>query len=294
MTLTPNSDLDLITDQQLAPGLYLVATPIGNLQDITLRALSVLRRADLILCEDTRETGKLLSYYGIKKPLQVYNDFSEHREHGEIVRRIGAGEILALVSDAGMPLLSDPGYQLARAVIEADLPVSSIPGASAILSGLQLSGLPTDAFLFLGFLPTKTGERKKRLTDIAAVQASVILFERAQRVIDVLGDVQDVLGNRRVAVARELTKLFEDVRRGPVAEVIADIESRPIKGEVVVVIDRGAAVSATDDESIIRALRTEMADKSRRDAVDAVASALNLPRRHVYDLSLNMDADDQE
>lgn len=296
MTTSPNDlpELPELPEQRpLKPGLYLVGTPIGNLQDITLRALHVLKSADVILCEDTRVTGKLLSYYGISSSLQVYNDFSEHHNHGPILDRIRAGKIVALVSDAGMPMMSDPGYQVVRACVAADVMVTSIPGPSAILTGLQLSALPTDAFLFLGFLPNKSGERKKRLQDVLNVQATIVLFERAQRVPDVLADIRAVCGDRQVAVARELTKLFEDVRRGTVDAVLQSIADHPIKGEVVLMIDRSDKNAVLDDDALVQMLQQYLEHESMRDAVDRVAADTNMPRRRVYDLALTLKDRDE-
>lgn len=285
----PETDL-LTSDNEhaFAPGLYLVATPIGNLGDITLRALDLLRRADLVLCEDTRVTGKLLSHYDIKARLQVYNDLKEHGDHGAIVQRIRDGGVVALVSDAGMPMLSDPGFQLVQAVQGAGAMVTSVPGPSAILSALQLSGLPSDAFLFLGFLPNKTGERKKRLQALQAVPATLILFERAQRVADLLHDARAVLGTRRVAVVREITKLFEEVRRGDIAEILAGIAAEPLRGEVVVLIDRSGEDAGANDAAIGVALQRALKTLSRRDAVDMVAASLSVQRRRVYDIALKL------
>ncbi len=282
-----------MTEKKPSPALYLVATPIGNLRDITLRALDTLHAADLILCEDTRVTGKLLQHYGIQKPLAVYNEQREKQDHTPVIDKIRAGAVVALVSDAGMPLLSDPGYQLVQACLDADIPVTSLPGASAILTALQLSGLPSDAFLFLGFLPNKTTERKTKLRNLADVPATIVLFERATRVPDLLRDIQETLGPRNVAVARELTKLFEDVRRGAITAVQQSLITTPIKGEVVVLIDRAKEPSdATDDTAIIAALRTHMATKPLRVAVDDVCGLLALPRRRVYELALQLRDDD--
>lgn len=276
------------------PGLYLVATPIGNLGDITLRALEALRAADLILCEDTRVTGQLLKHYDIQKPLQVYNNQTESRDHGDVIRRIQDGARVALVSDAGMPLLSDPGYQLVQACQAAEVMVTSMPGASAILTGLQLSGLPSDAFLFLGFLPNKSGERQARFREISGIKATVILFERADRVPDVLNDIQIAIGGRSVAVARELTKMFEDVRRGKIDAVQQSIKDNPIKGEVVLLIGRASDQGTLNDDEITALLATHMADKPLKTAVDDVAGLTGVQRRHVYDLALKYrDSKDQ-
>lgn len=275
--------------KSLLPGLYLVATPIGNLGDITLRALDVLRAADLVLCEDTRVTGSLLRHYDIRKPLAVYNDHTESSNHDPVIDRIRSGAVVVLVSDAGMPLLSDPGFQLVRACREAGVLVTSVPGASAILSALQLSGLPSDSFLFAGFLPTRSGERQVRLRDFSGIRATVILFERADRVSDLLSDIQTVMGDRTVAIVREMTKLFEEVRCDRIDSVQQSLVSRPIKGEVVVLIDRGAEGAGLLDDTALRVLLIErMAEKSLKTAVDDVCGLTGHPRRHVYTMALRI------
>jgi 16S rRNA (cytidine1402-2'-O)-methyltransferase len=271
-----------------APGLYLVATPIGNLQDITLRAIAVLKAADVILCEDTRVSRKLLQYYDITRPLLVYNDQSEQHGHEQTLDRIRSGQVVALISDAGMPLMSDPGYQLVRTCQDAGLMVTSIPGPSSILSALQISGLPTDAFLFLGFLPNKSGERQKRLRSVAGVAATLIMFERAERVHDLLQDVQVACGDRSVAVVRELTKMFEQVRRGLVTDILVGIKNDPLRGEAVVLVDRMSEGTELGDDVLLELLRTHLAEGTLRAAVDQVVADTGAPRRHVYDLALTL------
>ena len=286
--MSPSPVSESISENRLKPGLYLVATPIGNLGDMTLRGLDILRAAHLILCEDTRVTAHLLRHFDISCPLQVYNEQTEGRDHSALIDRIQKGEIIAIVSDAGMPMLSDPGYQLVQACIKADILVTSAPGASSILTALQLSGLPSDAFLFMGFLPNKTGERQSKLREMAGVPATLILFERAQRTDELLRDVRDVLGDRRVVVARELTKLFEDVRRGSVDQVLESLDQNPIKGEVVVLIDRKQKDAAAGLDEVTDLLRAHMADKPLRVAVDDVTGLTGMPRRTVYDMALRL------
>ncbi len=277
----------------LPPALYLVATPIGNMGDMTFRAVETLRGVDLILCEDTRVTRKLLSHYDIHVPVGVYNDLSEGRDPDFILDQIAGGKSVALVSDAGMPLISDPGYKLVRGCAARGIRVTSVPGANAVLTALQLSGLPTDAFLFLGFLATKSSARRAALADVATVPATIICYERADRVAGLLADVQAAMGGRAVAVARELTKLFEDVRRGSVADVLAGLEANPIKGEVVVLIDRAGADTQeellSEDERIIAALRERIAAGDRmRAAVDAVSGSMGVARKRVYTLAIGL------
>ena len=221
----------------LVPGLHIVATPIGNMRDITLRALDVLREADLIACEDTRVFAKLASHYGIAAPTVAYSDATQDAAEPKIVRALAAGKRVALVSDAGMPLISDPGYRLVRAALAGDHVVTSAPGASAVPMALALSGLPTDRFFFGGFLPAKESERRRAIASAAAVPATLVFFEAPHRLAASLVDLADLLGSRPAAIARELTKLFEEVRRGPLTELAQHYALHPdVKGEIVLVI----------------------------------------------------------
>ena len=221
----------------LAPGLHIVATPIGNMRDITLRALDVLHAADLIACEDTRVFAKLASAYGIAAPTVAYSDATQDAAEPRIVRALAAGKRVALVSDAGMPLISDPGYRLVRAAIAGGHVVTSAPGASAVPMALALSGLPTDRFFFGGFLPAREGERRRAIAAAANVPATLVFFEAPHRLVDSLVDLADLLGPRPAAIARELTKLFEEVRRGPLTELAEHYARHPdVKGEIAVVI----------------------------------------------------------
>ncbi len=273
----------------LMPGLYLVATPIGNLGDITLRAIETLKSADLILCEDTRVTRTLLAHYQIDRPTRVYNDQSEGRDHQGVVDQIAAGRVVAIVSDAGSPLISDPGYQLVRAVQAAGLRVVTVPGASSVISAVQLSGLPSDAFYFAGFLPNRSAERQRRLRELMSIPATLIFFERAERVMAFLEDAITVLGDRDVAVVREITKMFEEVRRENISNIKKSIQDKPLKGEIVVLIDRGPGLVMVDDVTIIKELRARIAKgDSRRDAVDTVAATLGVVRRRVYSLAVEI------
>ena len=268
-------------------GLHIVATPIGNAADITLRALDVLRGADLIACEDTRVTGTLLARYEIGTRRLAYNDHNAERVRPLLLERLRRGARIALVSDAGMPLVSDPGYKLVRAAIAENLPVTTVPGASAPLAALALSGLPSDRFLFAGFLPSRSAARRHVLAELAAVPATLILFESARRLGEALADMAAVLGDRPAAVAREMTKRFEEVRRGALAVLAAHYhEAGSPKGEIVIVVgppasappkDEAAAAATLDDM-----LREALAGASLRDAAAAVAIASGLPRRAVY------------
>jgi 16S rRNA (cytidine1402-2'-O)-methyltransferase len=267
------------------PGsLYLVATPIGNLEDITLRALRMLREADLIACEDTRQTGKLLRHFEIvDKPMVSYHEHNEAARTPELVTKLEDGSNIALVSDAGTPLVSDPGYRLVTAAIGAGIPVVPIPGASAVLGALAAAGLPTDAFRFGGFLPAKTGQRKKTLEELRAESCTLIFYEAPHRIIDTLSDIVAVYGERPVVVARELTKLHEEFLRGTADEVRAQLAARPsVKGEITLVIGKGqsAPVPANSVEEAVREL--EQKGVPRMDAIKQVARERGLSKREVY------------
>lgn len=272
------------------PALVLVATPIGNLGDISVRAIDELRRASVIACEDTRRTGMLLKHLGVEhSPFVVCNDHTEARVAGELVARIEAGERVVLVSDAGMPAISDPGQRVVEAAVEAGLTVSSVPGPSAALTALVTSGLPTDRFCFEGFLPRSGAQRADRLTQIAREGRTTVLYESPRRVARTLADLASAAGpGRRVAVARELTKLYEDVWRGTLAEAVeAHVGTEP-RGEMVIVLE-GAAPAVMTDERIVAALRREIAEgATRRGAVDAVVDGLGVAKRRVYDLALDL------
>jgi 16S rRNA (cytidine1402-2'-O)-methyltransferase len=270
-------------------GLVIVATPIGNAGDITLRALDLLRKADRIACEDTRVTGRLMARYGIATPLLAYHEHNAARMRPLLLERLRRGETIALVSDAGTPLVSDPGFKLVRAAVEGGVPVTALPGASATLAALVLSGLPTDRFFFAGFLPPRTAARRSELAALAAIPATLVFFESAGRLAETLADMAVELGARDVAVARELTKLYEEVRRGTATELAAHYAAaeRP-KGEIVVVVGPPAAAEEASDAMIDDALRTALTQASLRDAVASVAAALAAPRRRVYARALTL------
>jgi 16S rRNA (cytidine1402-2'-O)-methyltransferase len=272
------------------PGLTIVATPIGNRNDVTLRALAVLGAVDVVACEDTRVTARLLAMHGLKARLLPYHEHNAERMRPQLLARLAAGERVALVSDAGMPLVSDPGYKLVRAAIAAGLPVTAAPGPSAVLAALVLSGLPSDRFLFAGFLPAKAGPRRAELAALAAVPATLVFFETAPRLAASLADMAAALGPRSAAVARELTKLHEEVRRAPLAELAAHYETAgPPRGEIVVVVGPPAAPAAAAVD-LDAALRQALAGASLRDAVAEVAAATGRPRREVYRRALALGA----
>jgi 16S rRNA (cytidine1402-2'-O)-methyltransferase len=262
--------------------LYLVATPIGNLEDITLRALRVLREADVIACEDTRQTGKLLAHFGIDKPTVSYHEHNEAARTQELLARLEAGAQVALVSDAGTPLISDPGYRMVTAAIAAGIPVVPVPGASAVLGALAAAGLPTDAFRFCGFLPAKSGQRRKALEELRKEDCTIIFYEAPHRIVDTLSDVSAVYGDRPVVVARELTKFYEEFLRGTADQIGAQLAARPsVKGEITLLIGKGApAVATTSVEEAVREL--EKTGLARMDAIKQVARERGLSKRDVY------------
>ena len=266
----------------LAAGLYVTATPIGNARDVTLRALDVLKAVDLIVAEDTRVTAKLLAIHGISKPLAAYNDHNAARERPRLLARLRDGARIALVSDAGTPLVSDPGFKLVRAVIEERLPVHAIPGASAALTGLVLSGLPSDRFLFAGFLPPKPGERQTALEELKTVRATLIFFESGPRLADSLKQMADVLGARSATVAREMTKLHEEVRRGTLDELARAYagEAAP-KGEVTLLVSPPHEAEA-DFAAVDRALDAALAFMPLKPAAELIADLTGVPRKAIY------------
>ncbi len=278
-----------LLDRPLAAGLYLVATPIGNLSDISLRALSVLARAPLIAAEDTRHSKKLLSHFGIDTPLTPYHEHNAERERPKLLARIRSGYSVALISDAGTPLVSDPGYKLVREALDEGLTVTSIPGPSATLAALTSVGLPTDTFLFAGFLPPKSCARQTRLAALKDVPATLILFETAPRLAKALADMAEVLGPREAAIARELTKLHETVLRGTLDALAGDLAEQTLKGEVVVVIAPPRAdETEIDDARILADLKAALETQSFRDAVRGVTEAHGVKRARVYELGLSL------
>jgi 16S rRNA (cytidine1402-2'-O)-methyltransferase len=275
-------------DDPLAPGLYVVATPIGNARDITLRALDILKQADLIAAEDTRVTSKLLAIHGISRPLMAYNDHNAARERPRLLGRIGGGARIALVSDAGTPLVSDPGFKLVRAAIEEGVRVEALPGASAALTGLVLSGLPSDRFLFAGFLPPRSGERQSALEELKAIRATLIFFESGPRLAESLRDMNSVLGLRSGAVAREMTKLHEEVRRGTLADLAVGYEKDGApKGEVTVLVSPPHAAEA-DFAAVDAALAAALAFMPLKPASEMIADLTGVPRKAVYARGLEM------
>ena len=273
---------------RLAPGLHVVATPIGNLGDITLRALQALAGANLIACEDTRVTRKLLDRYAIKTPLVPYHEHNAAQARPVLLRRLAEGASIALVSDAGTPLISDPGYKLVRAAAEAGHAVTTLPGASALLAALTVAGMPTDQFLFAGFLPPKEAARRARIAELARIPATLVLYETGPRLGAALADLAAGLGAERgAAVCRELTKLHEEIRRTDLASLArAYDEGAETRGEFVVVVGPPAAASLIEAQDVDALLRRALATESLKNAVEAVAAATGHKRRLVYQRAL--------
>ncbi len=272
----------------IKPGFYLVSTPIGNLRDITFRALDVLSSVDLIICEDTRVTGKLMRAYGFKKKMQVYNDHATEGQRDKLIEAVQNNLSVAVMSDAGTPMVSDPGYKLIRLAIENDLYVTTIPGPNAVLPALQLSGMPTDKFSFLGFLPNKTMARQKALNEWDNTPGTLVMYETGPRLVDSLKDIKKVLGNRQVAVARELTKIYEETRRGTLKEMILHYENEGApKGEIVLIVGQPVEEIISTD-SIENQLKQALTTMSVRDAAELVAKATGKPKKTIYTLALKL------
>ncbi|ADZ68477.1 16S rRNA (cytidine(1402)-2'-O)-methyltransferase [Polymorphum gilvum] len=271
----------------LEPALYVVSTPIGNLGDITVRALETLAAADLICCEDTRVTATLTLRFGLAAPLMAYHEHNAERQRPKILAALAEGRTVALVSDAGTPLVSDPGYRLVRAVLEAGHRVVPVPGASAPLAALVASGLPSDTVLFAGFLPQKGGPRARRLAELAAVPATLVLFESPHRLAASLAAMAGALGAREAVVARELTKRFEEFRRGTLAELAAHFAEHPPKGEIVVLVAPAAeAAHEASEEDAEALLRVALADMPVAAAAKDVARRTGLDRKDLYQMAL--------
>jgi 16S rRNA (cytidine1402-2'-O)-methyltransferase len=276
----------VIEAPKAAAGLYLVATPIGNLGDISLRALEVLAGVDVIACEDSRITRKLIDRYGIATPLTPYHEHNAAEARPKLLARLAKGEAVALVSDAGTPLISDPGFKLVRAATETGHAVTALPGASATLAALNVAGLPTDRFFFEGFLPPKQIARQKRIAELPTVPATLVLFESGPRLADALADLADGLGARDAAICRELTKLHEEVRRGTLVDLArAYADGGETRGEIVIVVAPPGEATG-EDADVDGLLRRALTRVSLKDAVGEVALATGRPRREVYQRAL--------
>lgn len=276
-----------MSDDRLPPGLYIVATPIGNLGDLTPRAADVLRRADLVLAEDKRVTAKLLAHAGARTRMQAYHDHSGEEQRAGILGRLGS-EAVALVSDAGTPLISDPGYKLVRAARQAGHAVHTLPGPSALIAALTLAGLPTDRFLFAGFLPAKAKARADAIAELAPVRASLVFYESGPRLADSLAALRDGLGPREAAVVREISKLHEECVTGMLDELAERYATAAPKGEIVLVIGPPPAAAAATDDALDEALRLALAEHSPSRAAALVAEQLSVPRKRAYARALEL------
>jgi 16S rRNA (cytidine1402-2'-O)-methyltransferase len=282
--------------EPIAPGLHVVATPIGNLRDITLRALATLAAADAVIAEDTRVSRNLLAHYGIATPLVAYHEHNAAAMRPVLIARLQKGDKLALISDAGTPLVSDPGFKLVAEALAAHIPVTSAPGPSAVLAALVVAGLPTDRFFFEGFLPAKSGARRARISELSAIPGTLVLFESPRRLAETLADLAAVLGPRQAAVARELTKHFESVRRGALTDLAADYErDGPPKGEIVLLVaPPGEDAPALDGAAFDEKIRAAMEKFSLKDAASIVAAETGQPRRKIYARALELSAGAKE
>ena len=282
--------------EPIAPGLHVVATPIGNLRDITLRALATLAAADAVIAEDTRVSRHLLAHYGIATPLIAYHEHNAEAMRPQLLARLKKGDRLALISDAGTPLVSDPGFKLVGEAVAAGVPVTAAPGASAVLAGLVVAGLPTDRFFFEGFLPAKSGARRARIAELAAIPGTLVFFESPRRLGETLADLAAVLGPRPAAVARELTKHFESVRRGTLDALAGDYEREgPPKGEIVLLVaPPGEDAPILDGAALDDKIRAALAKFSLKDAASVVAAETGQPRRKIYARALELSGEARE
>jgi 16S rRNA (cytidine1402-2'-O)-methyltransferase len=286
-----------VADAQVATGcLYLVGTPIGNLEDITLRALRILKEADQIACEDTRHTQKLLTHYDIHKPLVSYHEHNELTRAPELVMAMEQGAKIALVSDAGMPLVSDPGHRLVTLCLRHRIPVVPIPGPSALLASLSASGMPSEEFLFMGFLPARSGERRRALERLRIEERTIILYEAPHRVAECVAEALEVLGDRPACLAREVTKLHEEFLRGKLSEILAALEERPARGEITLILGPPDAANGRvlADSAQSLAARVEelmhQAKLDRKEALKLAAKERGLTRRAAYNQMLGSQA----
>jgi 16S rRNA (cytidine1402-2'-O)-methyltransferase len=272
--------------------LYLVATPVGNLEDVTLRALRILKEVDLIACEDTRYTARLLTRYGIGTPRESYHKFNEDSRTPRLIQMLQEGKNIALVSDSGTPLVSDPGYELVAACRNEGIQVIPIPGPSAAIAALIGSGLPSDSFYFAGFLPARGALRKRKLEELAGIPATLIFYEAPHRLLAALEDLITVFGGRRASIARELTKIHEEFLHGTLPELLAILQSRPrIQGEITLVVDRGEAIAAASifPDSIKQHLEEEIerTGSARNEALKSIAKQRGITRKEAYNMLID-------
>jgi 16S rRNA (cytidine1402-2'-O)-methyltransferase len=282
-------------DPKLAPGLYVVSTPIGNLRDITLRALDILASVDVVCAEDTRVSAKLLSAFGVSARLRPYHDHNAAQARPALLNELKGGARIALISDAGTPLVSDPGYKLVREAAEQGISIIAIPGASAPLSALASSGLPTDRFMFAGFPPPKSSARRRFLAEMKDTRTTLIFFEGPSRLSESLADMSDILGQREAVVARELTKKFEEVRRGPLAELAAHYNREgPPRGEIVILVGPPSSEEPPDEATLDAAILAAGDDRPLKEIAAEIAEKLGLKRRDVYERALQLRANDED
>ena len=273
----------------LAAGLHLVATPLGNLADVSLRSLAVLAAADVVLCEDTRITSRLMQHYSIATGLKPYHDHNAASIRPKLLERLAAGDAVALVSDAGMPMVSDPGYKLVRDCIEQGIAVDVVPGPTAPVAALVLSGMPSDRFMFAGFLPARSGARRRVLQDLSVISATLLVFESAGRIEASLSDISQCMADRPVAVAREITKLHQEVLRGSAAEILQQLSQRPsLKGEITLVISPPQAPPEVSQEDLSSRLSELLRDHPASKAASLLAKETGKPRAELYDLAVSM------
>ncbi|WP_146586389.1 16S rRNA (cytidine(1402)-2'-O)-methyltransferase [Puniceibacterium confluentis] len=279
---------------KLTPGLYLVAVPIGNARDITLRALDILATADVLAAEDTRSLRRLMEIHGVSlgdRPLVPYHDHNGDRARPRLMADMAAGKSVAYASEAGTPMISDPGFDLMRACVEEGMSATAAPGASAVVTALTLAGLPTDRFLFAGFLPNASGQRKTQLRSLAEVPATLVFYESPKRVAAMLRDAAEVLGDRKAVVCRELTKKFEECLRGTLTSLSESLTGSTVKGEIVVLVARGDSPNISEQD-VTTALETALKTMSVRDASDFVSQMYSLPRRPVYQQAMRLGRQD--
>ncbi len=267
--------------------LYIVSTPIGNLEDITLRALRILKEVDVVAAEDTRHSSKLLYHYGISKPLISYWGEKEKVKSTEILERLHSGQSVALISDAGTPGISDPGALLIKKALEEALSVVSIPGASALIAALSISGLSTEEFTFIGFLPAKKGQRQKVLKDLSLEPRTLVFYEAPHRILETLSDMREIFGERKAAVVKEISKIYEEVLRGSISEIFSRLEESTIAGEYVIIADgKSGGRVLTPDDAILEVSALMKKGLGRKEAVRKIAEAYGLSKKELYDKSL--------
>ena len=271
----------------IKPGLYIIASPIGNLGDITLRAIETLKSSSLIACEDTRITRRLLSHYNINIPTTAYHEHNANIALPRLIKRLKKNEIVSLISDAGTPLISDPGYRLVQAAIAEDIPITTTPGPVAAIAALTLSGLPTDSFFFAGFLPPKQTAKKNRICQLATIPATLIFYESPRRLSQTLKEMANIYGNRPAAVVREISKKFEEVRRGTIEKLLNELNTvGQLRGEIVLIIGPPAPEKIIDNATIDSELIKALSEMSLRDSVEKIALSYDRPKREVYKRAL--------